>query len=114
MAETARADERIARPRNRDQFQFIDERRIRPDIVTWFTFMSEAKLRWKEDDPLRANSHSLQSLLPTLHSTVALGKKMLAAVELFAINEIAAVLDDDQIVGARLFASTLLNDSILE
>src|SRR5437879_1405006 len=108
MAQTACSNEWITRPRNRDQFQFIDERRIRPDIVTRFTFVAEAKIRWNEHNPLRADPHSLQSLLPTFHTPIAFGQKVFAPVELFAINEITAVFDNNEIVCAWLFASAFL------
>ena len=39
---------------------------------------------------------------------------MLAVVELLAINEIATVFDNDEIVGGRLLAGAILNDSILQ
>src|SRR5262249_46336837 len=114
VTETAGADEWITLFGNGDDFQFVNEGRVRPDIVARLAFVAEAEFRRNEDHPLGADSHLLQSVLPTLHSTVALGEKMLATVEFFAVDEIATVLDDDKIVGSWLVAGAFVDNSVLQ
>src|SRR5689334_13647076 len=114
MTETAGANQGIAGASNRSQFQFIDQRRIRSDLMSGFPFVAKAKFRRNKNDPLRTDGHPLQSVAPAHHSAVASGKEMLVAIEFFAIDEVAAVFDDDEIVGRRLLARAFPNNSILQ
>src|SRR5438874_7408114 len=113
MAEAARANQRIARAGNRGQFQFVDEGRIRSNLMSRFAFMAKAKFRRHKNDPLRTDFHSLQCVLPAFHSAVAAREKMLIAVEFLSIDEITAISDNDQIVGGWFFPCAFLNDAIL-
>src|SRR5438270_8818795 len=98
MAEAARANEWIARARNRNQFQLVDEGRIGSDLVSGFALMAECQVRRHEDLPLRPDSHPLQYLLPAFDSPVAAREEMFVVIELFSVHERAAVLHDDKVL----------------